>query len=372
MDHLDADPAASRAADQPAGDPSAQAVSARPAVLRVRSVPDLLALVPVTLGFEPRESLVAIGVGGAHPGFQARVDLPASLALRPVAQLLADAMRSQGCSRAAVVAFSGHPARSSAALRATAERLAAAGVGVLDLLRADRGRYWSLSCSDLRCCPPEGTAYDPASTALRAEATLAGKVVLADRESLERRYAAVSGAARRRSLDALPAAEAEVVEALALRRPADLRRARAVSRSVLRRAAPQVDALLGRLLAGDPVGVVATLSDTDAARLAVWASVTGTRDLAWTWMSRAQAPRHVALWTGVAQRVVPPYEPGVLALAGFAAWLSGDGASAWCLVDRCLEVDPAYSMAVLLADTLDRCVPPSAWEPPPRQVVLGG
>jgi hypothetical protein len=94
------------------------------------------------------------------------------------------------------------------------------------------------------------------------------------------------------------------------------------------------------------------------------------RDLAWSRIDRAHAGRYAALWSAVARRVVPPYEPPVLSLAGFAAWAYGDGASAWCAVDRALAADPGYSMAQLLADALDRCVPPDVWVPPPREAIL--
>ena len=54
-----------------------------------------------------------------------------------------------------------------------------------------------------------------------------------------------------------------------------------------------------------------------------------------------------------------PHAAGVL---GFAAWLAGDGALAWCAVDRGREVDPDHSLLSLVADLLQGAVPPSAWE----------
>ena len=50
------------------------------------------------------------------------------------------------------------------------------------------------------------------------------------------------------------------------------------------------------------------------------------------------------------------------ALLGFAAWQAGQGALAWCAVDRCHEVDPDYSLADLVAEALIRVVPPDAWD----------
>ena len=44
------------------------------------------------------------------------------------------------------------------------------------------------------------------------------------------------------------------------------------------------------------------------------------------------------------------------ALLAFAAWLAGDGALAWCAVDRCALADPDYRMAGLVAHTLEQRV----------------
>ena len=55
--------------------------------------------------------------------------------------------------------------------------------------------------------------------------------------------------------------------------------------------------------------------------------------------------------------------PGACSLLAFAAWQHGDGALAWCAIDRCLEVDPDYSMAHCVAQILTGAVPPSVWEP---------
>jgi hypothetical protein len=131
-----------------------------------------------------------------------------------------------------------------------------------------------------------------------------------------------------------------------------------------------LDRVLGEQTPGGPDGVSDAVSDAEAAQLSVWCSLVVVRDLAWSRINRADAARNVTLWSAVSRRVVPPYEPAVLSLAGFAAWVSGDGATAWCAVDRALAADPGYSMARLLEDALARCVPPDVWVPPPRAVVL--
>ncbi|MFM9735908.1 DUF4192 family protein, partial [Streptomyces niveiscabiei] len=57
------------------------------------------------------------------------------------------------------------------------------------------------------------------------------------------------------------------------------------------------------------------------------------------------------------------------ALLAFAAWLTGDGALAWCAVDRCQESDPDYGLAGLVSQALAGAVPPSAWSPFPTEML---
>ena len=58
------------------------------------------------------------------------------------------------------------------------------------------------------------------------------------------------------------------------------------------------------------------------------------------------------------------------ALLGFAAWLSGNGALAWCAVECAQEAEPGYTLAGLLSEALAGAVPPSAWRPLPREQVV--
>ena len=58
------------------------------------------------------------------------------------------------------------------------------------------------------------------------------------------------------------------------------------------------------------------------------------------------------------RRRPPTRWPAPAALLAFAAWQAGDGALAWCAVDRCLEADPDYSLAGLVAELLTAAVPP--------------
>ena len=105
------------------------------------------------------------------------------------------------------------------------------------------------------------------------------------------------------------------------------------------------------------------IAPVDAGRLLVLASVIATRDVAWAEITRESSGQHVELWRGLVRRAPRDLLPGACSLLAFAAWQHGDGALAWCAIDRCLEVDPDYSMAHCVAQILTGAVPPSVWEP---------
>jgi hypothetical protein len=87
----------------------------------------------------------------------------------------------------------------------------------------------------------------------------------------------------------------------------------------------------------------------------------GVRDAAWGSMTRDDAPRHVELWTDAVQRSPDDLVGAPSAVLGVAAWLAGNGALAWCAVDRCVESEPDSSLAALVGDLLSHAVPPSSW-----------
>ena len=90
------------------------------------------------------------------------------------------------------------------------------------------------------------------------------------------------------------------------------------------------------------------------------------RDEAWRWLTRATASSYVDFWTDVVRRSPTALVPGPAAVLAFAAWLAGEGALAWCAVDRAREVEPEHSLAGLVADMLMSATAPDEWD------LLGG
>ena len=238
-------------------------------------------------------------------------------------------------------------------------RLAASGVDVREAVRCDGSRYWSYVCDNEACCPSDGTPYEIDATSTMAGAVFNGVEVLPDRDALKRRFDPVEGELRER----MEEATGEVVEEIAKAHGIFLGGQKVADRfhtgrtALLQAGAGYVEGLLGDL---DP-GLAAALDDETAARLLVWLRLLPVRDLAWSLITEENARDQLALWTSVARRAVPPFEPAPLCLAGFSAWRAGDGAQAACALDRATEVAPGYSLTELLMGLLERCISPNEW-----------
>jgi hypothetical protein len=320
-------------------------------ILTLRSPADVLAAVPYLLGFHPQDSIVVVAVRRAEVIHAARYDLGASADTAHVAAIVA----RQGAETATIIGYGPAAAVAPEAERA-ARDLTAAGVAVHDVLRVAGGRWWSCTCTEPLCCPPEGRPCEPTG-AVAAAATYAGHVALPDRAALVAQVAPATGPERAEMVRATAGAERRLAALLSVPPPSVRAALGRAGRAAVRHAARQAGAG-GRLTADE------------TAWLAVLLVHLPTRDLAWSRIGGE--PWQVPLWTDVLRRAEPPYVPAPACLLAFAAWRAGHGALASAAVDRALAQDPAYSMAVLLEDVLRYGLPPSAldgWPVPARPPV---
>ena len=292
--------------------------------LTTRTPEDVLAAVPVVLGFEPLESVVMLTFGGVET-FHARVDLPPPpRADEAVGQLLEPALQHR-VTRVVFVVY----ADDGPAARAVLDRLrlafGRAGIDVVETFRAHGGRWFAPGRPG---APAAGVPYDVSGHLFRAEAVVDGIVVHGSRAELE--------AVLRPS----PEAVGEV--------------ARAVRRAVPSPPGEIADLVDVRLEAG-------RFKSVELARVLLGLLDAEGRDAAWAAMSRDDAARHVRLWTDAVQRAPDDLVAAPAAVLGLAAWLSGHGALAWCAVDRSQAVEPGNTLAQLVADLLTHAVAPSAW-----------
>jgi Domain of unknown function (DUF4192) len=315
------------------------------AVVTLRDASDVVAMVPYLVGYLPAESLVVVGLTGPRQqvGPVLRADLPPVDRLADAVVQICAVLSQHAIPGAFVLGFSVDAARVDAAIRALVGALSDAGVRVVDAVRADGVRWWRMVGTDgpaTGAGPADGVPYDPGCMRVSAEAVAAGLTYGADRDESRRLFATerdtrTDVTALLERLRADPASQTA--------RPADPRAA-AVE-------------LVQRGTAGDP-----PLRTDDLARLGLAVADVACRDILWAMMDRATARAHLALWSRVARAMPDDLFAGPACLAGFAAWLAGDGTVARHAVDRVLELAPTYSMARLLEEALDRFVDPRSWD----------
>ena len=306
-----------------------------------RTPTDLVALVPLVLGFHPADSVVLLTFGPPGRSFHARVDLPVGLSdQRDVVAMLVGAVRANGVDRTAVLLYTEDVGAAEAIGTRLLDALLDADAEVIEVMRVEDGRWFVV---------PEdgtgGTPFDLDSHPFTAQGVFGGQVVHRDR-------AAVAD-----SLVALDEEDArEVEQSVARARALVVGVAGGTGATGLVSQARWVQRVLRRHVGHAP------LDAEDAGRLLVLASLVPTRDVAWAEISRESASAHVELWRDLVRRAPADLLPGAASLLAFAAWQHGDGALAWCALDRALEADPDYSMAHCIAELLTRAVPPSVWE----------
>ncbi len=304
--------------------------------LTARNPEDLLALVPVVLGFHPAHSVVMLTFGGRHT-FHARVDAPGETDQWPdeleqlTAALLEPARRHQ-VRRVAFVAYIDDPVLGARTARHLVRAFTRAGIGVVDALRASGGR-WYPGPGQRAGVPAWGVPYDVSAHPFVVGSVVDGRVTRGSREEVMAAVAADTEAvaAVQRLLD--DAAETEVLDE------------------------PGIVALLElHVPAGTAPG------DHQLAALLTALADPQLRDAVWRGVSRSNAREHAWFWSGVLRRSPTALAAAPAGVLAVLAWLAGEGALAWCAVDRCLEVDPQHHLAQLVAGCLTHAVPPSTWD----------
>lgn len=294
--------------------------------LVLRTPDDVLAAVPVVLGFEPADSVVMLTFGGRE-SFHARIDLPPPEEAGACAERLVAPARHHGVRGVVLVLYGAAGPVAARLARELERRFAAVGITVLGLMAVADGHWCRpLEPGTAPVALPRGAEDHP----FRAAAVYDGRVVARSRDDLVDRLAP---------------------------------------------SVPQVD-LVARAVRGatgtplDGPGLRALLDvlrtegrsacDAEAARILLALTRPGLRDHAWVGTTRSEAASHLPVWTDLVRRAPEGLVAGAAAVLGFLAWLHGDGALAWCAVDRCLADDPAHSLGTIVADLLEGAVPPSA------------
>lgn len=306
----------------------------------VQSEADVLALIPYTFGFHPRESVVMLALTGSGRPFHARIDLPRTPdeTAFVVDQLVQPAVANHAL-RVMLVAYTDDARLAGECLTALERALAAREIATLMALRTHGDRWCHVDEHGDRGVPQ---TYDLRTHALTTEGVLEGKVTYGTREELR--------------------------GSVALTDPESARQLATAHRALppLTRAGRTVLGNEGRWLLREVADHAARGEPFDvptSARVVRALDVPALRDLAWCRMTRQAAEEHVRLWRSLVQTCPDELVASPASVLAFAAWLSGHGALAWCSVDRALVADPAHTLARLVSDMLDAALPPARWEP---------
>ena len=300
--------------------------------LTAKTPEDVLAAVPLVLGFVPEESVVMLTTGAVHP-FHARLDLPRTGRDRRAAaeSLVGPAVRHRA-GRVMFVMYTADASSARSSARVLVRAFVRRGIDVADVLRSDGSRWFPVSLDGSRPDGP-GTAYDVTGHLFTAQSVAAGRVTRASRAELAATVAA------------------------------DPHEVTAVSDVLRGHGEPDVDhaewlpGLVSSLVAGGAVPDAPT-----TARLLTALARPAGRDAAMGGLTRELAEERLPVYSALVRAAPPPLLAPAASVLAFLAWLSGDGALAWCALDRAAEGDPPCTLADAVAEALDLALPPDVWE----------
>ena len=326
------DPDLDRSPSPSPSSPSSSASSGHeplaPDRLLARTPEDLLAFVPLAIGFVPEQSAVLLSLGGSGCP-HARVDLPADPGdVDLVVEALLRPARRHGPRAVAFVVYDDDTTVADETAWALRDAFVDEGIPVVDVLRVHEGRWFAV-LPGRPAAAYDGVPFDVSSHPFSVRAVVDGRVTHASREEL------------RATLDPLP-------------------RAVELTSALLRDAEPVPEGGLRSLVEGH-LAARTTFTPEELASVAVTITSGPRRDEVWAWQDRTRSREAVELWSDAVRRLPASHVAAPAAVLAFAAWLAGDGALAWCAVDLSLDAQPGHSLAGLVSGLLESATSPEAW-----------
>ena len=293
--------------------------------LSVRSIDDLVGLVPYLIGFHPEESLVVIVIEAGRVEVTARVDLAAVTGRSSPAPLVARLFDRYPAAGGWFVAYTDDDELAwnvlggcSAAGELRVQRLLQVGSAV-----------WRSDVPDGPTGPIDGQV-----SPIAAQAAVLGLPARPSRRDLAAGVGGPAGA----ELDDLAARFAAA--AMVLHRLGARGRRRLLRRLLIADRPPDKD---------------------DTVRLALMIQQAEGQLKVLRQLSRDTAENQLALWTRVVRYAPAAQRPAALGLLGMAAWQNGDGALSMVCLEQLDRLDPLEPIAALLDWLNEEVVPPQAW-----------
>lgn len=299
----------------------------RSQVTQVETGADLLAAIPVSLGYWPTDSVLVVLCQGPRVELTIRIDADWFLvASEAVARQVEVAVKQLPDARCYLLGYFSDRALIEVSLAQLIDLLP---VEVVDVLITDDERWWSLMCGD-GCCPPHGRPFDRNTQRVTAQAVFDGIDVGLRREDL---VAVVAGPT--------PSGEREQ----------EFERARATVRA--QPVPERIEMLETATRSGDGYdgGLIAALLADD--EVAAWVLDT---------FEPKNADKRLG-WLSAAVAACPPnHAVPAVGLLGTAAWLAGGGPILTAAAQRLEQLDPDHPLARLLNRLITGVVPPYLWQ----------
>ena len=310
----------------------------------VKTPHDLLAAVPFLIGYHPSDSLVLISVKSDALEMAMRIDFP----INPPAgayQLLASHLQRDNAEAALIVAY--EPIENGSG-EEVLEKIAAAvselDIPIRELMLVRDGRWRSMLCDDLSCCPLEGNEItDFRNSRITAEQVANGKVLpFSNSEGLAHSIAECA-------LAKDPEWSAKVASFQVDPDDQDLN-------------AKQRDGAEAVLLLADLYNQDGKCDDRDLmARVLGRLSDIQVRDYALGCHDQESMDSYQTMWRELLKVAPKGYVAPVATLFAAIAYENGEGALAHRALDRAIEDQPEYSMSRLLRRVFSSGWPPSGF-----------
>ncbi|MDI9629036.1 MAG: DUF4192 domain-containing protein [Acidobacteriota bacterium] len=305
--------------------------------LRLRGGQDVASLIPYLLGFHPHDSIVALVCIDGRLLMTAR--MPIGMADHPLElddQIRRISNRAQGADWI-LVGYGNDRPRVNDALHLTRDLVGSDNV--IDVLYVSGDRYWSLTCTNPSCCPPEGVRFDAAYSPAALQAVVAGLQVVDNRECLKERIRPPRGWTARGARFRLDDAH-----------------------DLIRRLGPDAAGQRLEELLATGLDDPADLKLEDLAMLSALSYYGDMRDISYRQLTRANADRHVQLWQAVVRATARDDQGCALALLALACWVSGDGAMQVVCMERASKLVPDLGLLHILHDLNRSAAPPTLWD----------
>ncbi len=318
----------------------------------------LVAAIPLLLGFHPARSLVLLCVHGVRHrvGPALRIDLPIPADVEAAASFLA-LQAARHATAVMLICYAGDAddfARGrpvlphDALMRSCLRELDDHGVPVIDAVLVRSGALWSY-LHGTATGPGQRlpTDDDPALTHLRAAQVSAGRAVLGDRDAITRAIAAPTGESAVASDQAVMAAFEKFGAGIA---ELDYRGTVELGCRV---AHASLTAAIGAHRRGD------ARDETVWGDLVATLTVDLVRDAVISWCLERVGECPVGLFIDLAHWVTDDFAVPLLSVLALVAYRSGDGALANVSLERALDIDPEYRLAVLAREFMVNGVHPT-------------